>query len=248
MGNHLTDNNFWRNFWESKKDLIFEITSNYTFYEPIGQLIKERNIKTGIEIGGFPGYYSIFLKKYFHLKTTLFDYFIHPQIIQELLSFNGLKADDIKIVEADLFAYQPDEKYDLVSSFGLIEHFEDTRDIIQRHLNFLNPEGTLFVTLPNFTGLNGWVQKTFDFANYEKHNIKCMQPQLLKNIAEELGLKEVNAYYYGGFSTWLENKNEKSLGTKLFVKAIWYAGKLVTKLLNFESKFFSPYIVLEAKK
>lgn len=246
--NKLTDNVFWKDFWESKKDLIFKVLPNYMFSHQLSGLIKDRNIKTVIELGGFPGYYSVFLKKYFNLKTTLFDYFIHPEITQDLLVFNDLTAKDITIIEADLFTYQPLEKYDLVASFGLIEHFLDTKEIISKHLIFLNDEGTLFITLPNFKGLNGWVQKTFDRYNYDKHFIACMDLDFLTAIAKDLGLKDIQVYYDGGFSTWLENKESKSSGVKLAVKMIWCFGKLITKIGQFESKLFSPYIVLEAKK
>jgi 2-polyprenyl-3-methyl-5-hydroxy-6-metoxy-1,4-benzoquinol methylase len=134
-----------------------------------------------------------------------------------------------------------------VLSCGLIEHFKDTKDIIARHLEFLNPDGTLFITLPNFRGVNGWVQKTFDRDNYEKHHIECMDPKLLKNFMEELGLDVIKASYIGKYSVWLENKDQKSILTKAFIKSIWYIGKVFTKIFPFESKALSPYILLEAK-
>ncbi|OAQ38443.1 methyltransferase type 12 [Pedobacter psychrophilus] len=248
MNNNLTDHTFWKNFWESKKGLIFKVKPDYTFSAILSKLIKDRGVKTAIELGGFPGYYSTFLKKYFDLKVTLFDYFIHQKIIDELLAFNELKSSDINIIEADLFTYQPIEKYDLVSSFGLIEHFENTKEIIEKHLMFLNEGGTLFITLPNFKGVNGWVQNNFDKYNYDKHNIGCMDLSFLSSVAQDLGLKEVKTYYTGGFSTWLENKESKSTIDKAIVKTIWFGGKIVSKVLRQESKLLSPYIVLEARK
>ncbi|MBD3748345.1 MAG: methyltransferase domain-containing protein [Sphingobacteriales bacterium] len=248
MANELTDRAFWQKYWESKKGLIVEIPRKYVFHDIFNEIFSSQKVNSAIELGGFPGYYAVFLSKFYQSETTLLDYFVYPSITKELVQKNGLSKDAIEIIEADLFNYQPQKQYNLVLSCGLIEHFEDTKSIIKTHIQFLAKDGKLLITLPNFTGVNGWVQKTFDFANYEKHNIKSMNPQLLKNIAEELGLKDVRAYYYGGFSTWLENKEEKSFATKLFVKTIWYAGKLITKAFNFESKFFSPYIILEAKK
>lgn len=248
MSNNLTDRIFWKNFWESKKGLIFKVKPDYTFSTILGNLIKDRGVKTAIELGGFPGYYSTFLKKYFDLKVTLFDYFIHQKIIDELLAFNDLKSTEINIIEADLFTYQPTEKYDLVSSFGLIEHFENTKEIIEKHLIFLNDGGTLFITLPNFKGVNGWVQKNFDKYNYDKHNMGCMDLSFLSLMVKDLGLKDVKTYYTGGFSTWLENKESKSAIDKAVVKTIWYAGKIVSKVLRQETKLLSPYIVLEGRK
>ena len=64
MENELTDRSFWANYWESKKDLAFKVPANYTFHQLIQQIVKDRKIETAIELGGFPGYYTIFLKKY----------------------------------------------------------------------------------------------------------------------------------------------------------------------------------------
>ena len=248
MENQLTDRKFWTNYWESKPDLAISIDKNYLFHQQLEQIIKKNNIQTAIELGGFPGYYSIFLRKYLDVKTTLFDYFIHPEILKKVLTKNGLNEDDITVIEADLFQYKPIEKYDLVLSCGLIEHFKDTKDIIERHLEFLKPEGTLFITLPNFRGVNGWVQKTFDRDNYLKHNIDCMDPEYLKKIMEDIGLEVVRASYLGKYSVWLENKDQKSMLTKAFIKSIWFIGKVATTIIPFESKVLSPYIILEAKK
>ncbi|GAA4904072.1 class I SAM-dependent methyltransferase [Mucilaginibacter defluvii] len=248
MDNNLTDRSFWKSFWEAKKGLIFPIKANYVFGDILGKLIAEKQIKTAIELGGFPGYYATYLKKYQKLDTTLFDYYIHRDIIKKLLEANGLSESDITIIEADLFNYTPEKQYDLVSSFGLIEHFNDTKAIIETHLQFLKPGGVLFITLPNFVGVNGWVQRKFDRDNYDKHNINSMNLQLLADSCRQLGLKEVECYYSGKFSIWLENKAEQSALAKVFVKGLWFAGKVFTKIVPVESKALSPYIVLKAVK
>jgi len=246
MEQNLTDRGFWKSFWESRKNLIFYIKPDYVFGDILAGLIKQKGIKNAIELGGFPGYYSIYLKKYLGLDTTLFDYYIHEGLIKELLAKNGLKEGDINIIESDLFTYTPEEKYDLVTSFGLIEHFSDTASIIKTHLQFLKTGGTLFITLPNFTGVNGWVQKSFDKENYDKHYINCMNPAFLAETCRQLGLKEVESYYHGKFTVWLENKSEQSAIAKSIVKAIWVTGKVFTKIIPIESKALSPYIVVKA--
>ncbi|MDB5008013.1 MAG: Trans-aconitate 2-methyltransferase [Mucilaginibacter sp.] len=248
MEQNLTDRSFWKSFWESRKGLIFYIKPNYIFGDILTKLIAEKKIKTAIELGGFPGYYSIYLKKYQHLDTTLFDYFIHDGLINELLEKNDLKPGDINVIEADLFNYKPAKLYDMVLSFGLIEHFNDTKAIIETHLQFLKPGGALFITLPNFKSVNGWVQRNFDKENYDKHNINSMDLQLLADCCRELGLTEVESYYHGKFSVWLENKSAQSALAKALVKTIWFAGKIFTKIIPVESKALSPYMVLKAVK
>lgn len=246
MSNELTDRKFWTDYWESKPDLALNINNNYLFHGQLKEIVKRKNVKTAIELGGFPGYYSIFLKKYLNLNVTLLDYFVHQGLLEKVLNKNRLNINDIEVIEADLFNYQPQKTYDVVLSCGLIEHFEDTGDIIKKHVGFLNPGGTLFITLPNFKSINGWVQKTFDPENYSKHNISCMNPELLSGMLTDLGLTVKKAGYFGGYSIWLENKEDKSLPVKAFIKALWFAGKITTKIIPFKSAILSPYIILEA--
>eukprot|EP01132_Coremiostelium_polycephalum_P011510 gene11510-14095_t len=211
MENLLTDRAFWVNYWEQKPDLSVNIPANYMFHEQLQKIIKTQQVQTAIELGGFPGYYAVFLKKYFDLDVTLLDYFVHPPITAKLLKENGLEEKDIQIIETDLFQYKPEKQYDLVLSFGLIEHFNDTADIINRHINFVKPGGTLFITLPNFRALNGWFQKRFDPDNYDKHNINCMDPKLLAGICEQAGLEVIQSRFFGYFSLWLHEEEQKPL-------------------------------------
>ena len=75
-----------------------------------------------------------------------------------------------------------------------------------------------------------------------------MDPQLLRSLLEELGLVVEEAGYYGKFSVWLEKKDSQSALAKLFVKVIWVVGKVWSKILPFESKALSPYILVVAEK
>ena len=248
MSNLLTDRDFWVKYWESKTDLSVVIPENYLFHRQLADIVKKDKVETAIELGGFPGYYAVFLKKYLKLDVTLLDYFVHPPITEQLLKTNGLAKDDIHIIETDLFKYKPEQQYDLVLSCGLIEHFNDTADIINRHIAFVKPGGTLLITLPNFKALNGWFQKNFDKENYDKHNIDCMDPALLSKICKDAGLEVVQSKYFGRFSLWLENEKQKSIGVRLLKGSMWLSGKLFTKVFAFDSKQLSPYIILEAKK
>lgn len=248
MSNLLTDRDFWVKYWESKTDLSVVIPESYLFHRQLADIANKNKVKTAIELGGFPGYYAVFLKKYLKLDVTLLDYFVHPPITEQLLQTNGLAKDDIHIIETDLFKYQPEKQYDLVLSCGLIEHFNDTADIINRHIAFVKPGGTLFITLPNFKAVNGWFQKNFDKENYDKHNIDCMDPALLAKICKDAGLEVVQSRYFGRFSLWLENEKQKSTGVRLLKKSMWLAGKVFTKVFAFDSKQLSPYIIVEAKK
>lgn len=248
MNDKLTTRQFWVDYWESKSDLIFEIPDNYPFVKLLSDITKKNNSRSLLEIGGFPGYFSVWAKKHLNIETTLFDYVVIPKLTHELEIKNGLKSNSINVIEGDLFEYQSKNKYDIVVSNGLIEHFADTKNIIEKHIDHLADKGVLLITLPNFKSLNGWFQKTFDKENYEKHNINCMNLALLENICKELNLKNIKVAYDGKFMIWLENEAEKPILIRLLKKIIWLPFKIIFKLIPIETQYFSPYIVVTAQK
>jgi hypothetical protein len=75
-----------------------------------------------------------------------------------------------------------------------------------------------------------------------------MDPAWLRSLLEKEGLHVKQAGYFGKFSVWLENEQEKTFAVRLFKKVVWIAGKVITKIVPIESKLLSPYIVLEASK
>lgn len=245
---NLTDRTFWLKYWENKEDLNINIPENYILSANLKEIQKSHPFKNAIELGGFPGYYSIYLKKWLNVDATLLDYVIHPTIIDDVFKKNNLTKKDISLIEADIFNFKPNELYDLVMSVGVIEHFDDTNKIIKQHLKFMSEKGVLFINIPNFRGFNGWLQKTFDPENYSKHNINCMDLDFLKKICQDLGLKGITVEYYGGFMMWLENLETKSIFFKAAFKSTWFILKVISKLIPVESKAFSPYINITAYK
>ncbi|MFD1145237.1 class I SAM-dependent methyltransferase [Larkinella insperata] len=244
----LTDRTFWLNYWESKEGLIFKVPNKYPFLPLIRQLVATHPTRSALELGGFPGYYSVWMKKHLNTDTTLLDYVVHPKILHDLERANGLPEGSVGVIETDLFQYTPRQGFDLVMSNGLIEHFDDTENIIEKHVESLTPGGTLLITLPNFRGLNGWFQKTFDPENYAKHNIQSMDLDRLRKAGERLGLKNIQVYYDGRFMLWLEREHEKPLLGRILRKVLWLPLKVFFKLVPVETKAFSPYIVLTATK
>jgi hypothetical protein len=80
----LTDYDFWKNYWLSKEGLIFPIPNQYTFTKELAELIESKKIKNLLEIGGFPGYYSVWAGKKFGIKSTLLDFVILDELVGQL--------------------------------------------------------------------------------------------------------------------------------------------------------------------
>ncbi|MGC8822960.1 MAG: class I SAM-dependent methyltransferase [Desulfurella sp.] len=244
---HLTDKGFWEKYWLSKKNLTVPLPRKYLFSELFEKIVHDKPIKTALEIGGFPGFYSVYLKKFFNIDTFLVDLVIFEEITDKLLEANNLPMNSIKVYEADIFTWKTEKKFDLVYSNGFIEHFGDTLSVIQLHKEFLNPGGVVFITLPNFKNINGLFQKVFDIENYKKHNISCMNPNFLKEKTEQAGFINVRVFYYGYFSIWLENEARKKWLARCLRSILYYPLKSICKLFRFNHKFLSPYLIIIAE-
>lgn len=241
--NNLTDREFWKEYW---KNYVYERVperSEFDAYFTPG--MRRGEGKTSIEIGGFPGTMSLYFKR-LGFRPTLLDFYIDADIIRGLERSNGFDEGSIECIESDFFAFEPQGKlYDLVFSIGFIEHFADTADVIRRHAALVRPGGTLFIVLPNFRGLNGWVQRTFDRANYDAHNISSMVPQRLRDIMATLPFSDVSVSYTRKPMLWLEPK--KTAVNRLMrpvVKCMSYA----LKLMPIPCRAISPYIVVKGVK
>ena len=245
----LTDKVLWQAHWEAKKaELLQPVPGDIDMHQVFRKFLQDHPAKTALELGGFPGRYSIFLKKYLGIEATFLDYQVNLPFFKKILEVNGLAENDITIIDADLFDYTPAKQYDLVYSLGFIEHFRDVREVIKHHIPFMKTGGSLFIMVPNLRGINGWVQKRIDRPVYDIHNIDCMDVQLLKNTCIELGLKNVEGRYDSGFGIWLFSPEKKSLFVKGFVKALAFAGKVFTRIFPMENKLLSSCIIITAVK
>lgn len=88
-------------------------------------------------------------------------------------------------------------KFDIVCSFGFIEHFDDLHGVLRRHIPLVKDHGWLCVTMPNLLYLNRLFlpQEILD-----RHYLPSMQGGVLKKtMLRTPGLRLAWAGYFGGF-------------------------------------------------
>lgn len=242
----LTDRKFWVDYWSTFKAV--PLPSGFFFTDLLSRFPKSSATKPCrfIEIGGYPGNFSAYFQKTMGYQVTMLDYVVVPEPIRQVEQVNHLPANSISSIEGDFFSYrdaEQTEKFDVVFSAGFIEHFEDTEKVVAQHLVFLKKGGTLFISLPNFRGLNGWIQKTFDPKNYAVHNIQSMDISRLKGICKNLGLNDVDVFYHGTPCFWLDHPE---LLPKFLVRLIYLLSSLISRIPG-RNRWLSPHIVIMAK-
>ena len=153
----------------------------------------------------------------------------------------------IPLYKADLFHHELEPgTYDVVTSFGLIEHFDDPRHAVNRHVELVRPGGVVLISIPNYSGIWGKIQKWCDSSNLSLHNLKIMTPDNLKMLVDERLRANCKAYYYGSVSSWLLSLRKKMPG---------FLAILIHLVINFlgliqplEINKLAPMLVLEIRK
>jgi SAM-dependent methyltransferase len=93
--------------------------------------------------------------------------------------------------------------FDVVYSLGVIEHFQDPRPIVRRHVELVRPGGVVLITVPNYRGIYGRIQRALDAPNLELHNLDIMTPRNLEGLAPTDIDGETKVWRAGCVDPWI---------------------------------------------
>ncbi|MDR1054255.1 MAG: class I SAM-dependent methyltransferase [Prevotellaceae bacterium] len=236
----LTDRAFWERYWTNYQ--YEKIPSKIIYSSYIRHF---QNKKSFIEIGGFPGINAAYFYKNVCKDVTLLDFYIDKKIVNNLETYNQIPVNTIQCIESDFLKFENDRYYDIVLSVGFIEHFKNTKDIIECHVKLLSDKGSLLIILPNFRGINGFLQYISDRKHFKAHNLNSMKIKNLKQIMYELKFDNAQISYTRKPMLWLEPKPTKANKIeRKIIKVFSYA----LKLFPIKCRLLSPYIIIFAKK
>jgi cyclopropane fatty-acyl-phospholipid synthase-like methyltransferase len=102
------------------------------------------------------------------------------------------------IYERDAFDANSDlvGRFDVVVSFGVVEHFRDTTEPIRAFARYLKPRGLMISTCPNMTGILGFSQKLLNLSVYDGH--VPLTTERMRGAHEMAGLTVTHCAYIGG--------------------------------------------------
>jgi len=199
-----------------------------------------------LEIGCFPGKC---LSVFGDLGYELNGIDLTPRVDDELpdwLKQRGYRVGEIS--QGDFRDYRTTRKYDVVCSFGFIEHFEDWPDILIKHAMLVDKGGYLIVSTPNF---HGFVQRILhvilDRENHRRHNIAAMRPVLWSKLIRDMDFNVLFSGCFGLFGFW----NEEQPRNRVQNEALYYIYRLMPrlqKILPENKTSYSPFCGLVAKK
>jgi 2-polyprenyl-3-methyl-5-hydroxy-6-metoxy-1,4-benzoquinol methylase len=128
------------------KENSFQLT--FTLTRLMRELLKGIDIKNPriLELGAATGFLSRWFLSQYGGSAVLVD-----KSKASFKAYSNMK-DDIKrfitYINEDLFRLELAETFDLVCSFGLIEHFVDKRGVLAAHKKFAKADGMIVILVP----------------------------------------------------------------------------------------------------
>ncbi len=195
----LTDVRYWEtHYWSpGRPERLGFLTRDvdYEFARLLRRYGKGHGTKI-LELGAGGSRILPYLERKLQYSTVGSDFsFVGCRLLQANFSLAGVEG---RIICEDLFSSSlPPSSFDVTFSFGLIEHFDDTRAVLAEHLRLLCPGGALVVTVPNLLGVHGHLVKHLAAPHWAKH--KVLNKDDLRSHLVALGLERIEAGYLGSF-------------------------------------------------
>ena len=171
----LTSNSYWEDTYQHRH---YKSASHFTgLINHCNRLILQKLLdipmagKRVLEIGAGDSYWLPYLAEKF--PSSQFAGLDYSERGCELLSQRASTANvALEVIRADLFAAEPamGKPFDVVVSFGVVEHFEDLAKALAAKRRYLDVDGTMFTLIPNMAGILGSLTKRMSPEVYAQHN------------------------------------------------------------------------------
>ncbi|MDP3883012.1 MAG: class I SAM-dependent methyltransferase [Candidatus Staskawiczbacteria bacterium] len=167
------------------------------------------------------------------------------------------KDRGINIIEGDAFSPEILEKYkeyfDVIYSYGFIEHIMPSEKAVEIHLQMLKKGGYFFIQIPRLKGFNYLKFRIFRPDLLPLHNLAIMEEEILRSLCRKGNVQELFCKNYGTFKLRIPmvKKNIRWYIFKAICSLEYILNpfcRLVFRDKGFETKLFSPCIIFIGRK
>lgn len=246
----LTDKSRWSKRRASDEKALKRVRAREQWMDVIAASLPDAPLEV-LELGCSPGTLSTALMADTPWIPFGIDYSDDADAFVKTFEKIGKSAT---LYKGDIFETRIDREFDVVCSWGLIEHFRgrELDQLLEIHHSYVREGGFVVILVPNFTGYQYFWHYIFDRPDLDNHNVDVMQPGTFK-LFDSLGYHTVFNDYDGIFRVW---GNSGWLGTWFTGKAVAALAHTVTgaaKLLSsigikLSGRSFSPYLLYIGKR
>lgn len=143
--------------------------------------------------------------------------------------------------------------FDIVFSYGFIEHILPPTKAVQLHVDLVKSGGYFVIQIPRFVGFNWWRIKFFRPDLIAGHNMTIMESEILEKLCSNPKIQKI---YCGNYGTYKLRIPIGVYTPKYYllnvICLVEYILNPILRLLfgakGFETKFFSPAVMFIGKK
>lgn len=198
-----------------------------------------------LEIGFAPGKQLAWVASALGAKVSGID-FSKPGVALSRRLFDALKLEgDLRCEDVFNSSFEPGT-FDVVYSEGVIEHWEDPRPIVRRHLELLRPGGVAVISVPNYGGIYGRLQGRFDPENLSIHNTRIMNLTALGALMPTDLAEDVQVRASGRITAGLISFDR--VVPSPIAKALFWGTNVLGHLQPFDVKVLAPRLVVTGRR
>ena len=244
--NELSTVDHWEDVWAG--DIRQRLPSGFVISALNLQRLLRRYVRPGdrfLEIGCAPGKMLAWVAAVLHAQVSGLDYSERGLSTAKQLFAALHLTGDLRREDLSRTTFAP-ASFDVVYSAGVIEHFDDPREVVRQHLQLVKPSGTALITVPNYRGLYGTLQRYFDAELLSIHNLDIMTCDRLISLVSGSPDTQARAYPAGRFSPWVLTPAKRWPGpVALGLSHLLNAAAL---LQPFDVPALCPMLVLEVRR
>jgi SAM-dependent methyltransferase len=237
-----------RRFWDARAATAALMTDEPPIFADVFRRYLNGSNRAGrraLEIGAYPGRFLYHLAATYGYEPFALDYCSAAKDLPAM--FENVGAPRLTLFHQDFLEWTTQDKFDLVCSFGFIEHFNDWRNIVRSHADLVAEGGYLILTTPNFRNLQYVFHWIFDTPNLRQHNVQAMDDRAWRQILVSSGLDVLECAPYRTCQFWL-HVDEVGPLRRLGGRVLSRLSEGFDRRVNRPNRLTSPYLVCVAQR
>lgn len=240
-------------YWERRQNTPAILPRNDPLNELLEAMVpflKAYEGKDFLEIGCSPGLVSSEICRRLHFEPFGVD--SSPGADIYLTNMKNRAGVEASLAKCDVRDYWPQRNFNVVTSFGLVEHFSDPVQILLQHDRLCRPGGLVVVSVPNFRYVQWVYHYLLDRSDLRRHNTQIMTLDTFSSFASLCSHDILLLGHIGRVSFWNSDQEGSVVGNMLR-KIVSFGictltSDILAPLLPADSPFYSPWILYIGRK
>lgn len=209
-------------------DKIYQFVKNYNIHYKLNLIPKQS--KSVLDYGCGTGDFLLQAR-----KKNLSVFGVEPNL--EALKISQKKLGEDHVSSKDI--YSINETFDIITMWHVLEHIPDLENFLPELISKINPNGKLFIAVPNYTSWDAYFYKEFWAAYDVPRHLWHFSPNSMESLFSEFGMKIEKTYPLWFDSYYVSMLSEKYKNSKFpfgLIRAI-----LIGTFSNLKGMFTGNY-------